>query len=333
MTHSVTVLRTKDAEQVLSPFATDVARGLWSTPKIIPSRNFYDERGSELFAKITTLPSYYPTRTETNILRARARDISSLVGSAPTEVVELGCGCGEKTFIILDQLIRDGRDIVFRPLDISQSAMNQMSATVEKRYGDNLRMQGVVGEYIPGLAHIDADVLGQNRKKLILFFGSNIGNMTDTEAVEFLLKLHVSMKQGDLLIVGFDLKKELRIIHQAYDDPEGVTREFNLNLLDRMNRELGANFNRAAFVHHPFYDPSLEAMVSWLVSTKEQDVSLTKLPHGWVHFREGEGIRTEMSRKFSFTDIRTLAERSRFRARDIYTDAQQWFADVVLQPF
>lgn len=327
---SVTVLK-QAREDGHTTFADDVRKGLSATPKVIPSRNFYDARGSELFEEITRLPSYYPTATEVAILKKHARDISFLVGNDPAEIIELGSGCGEKTWIVLDQLIKDERDIIFRPVDISNSAMHQMDAVVEKRYGNTLTMGGVVGDYVESLAHIAQCPLSMNRKKVILFFGSNIGNMSDMEAVEFLLKLRSCMKQGDLLIVGFDLKKDLGMLQKAYDDPEGITADFNYNLLDRMNRELGANFNRANFVHHPFYDPDLEAMVSYLVATKDHTVSLTKL-NMWAEFREGEGIRTEMSRKFSFADIRRLAERTRFSGHAVYTDSKKWFANVVLKP-
>lgn len=330
MAQSVTVLK-KVREDGQTAFENDVRQGLSATPKSIPSRNFYDARGSDLFDQITRLPSYYLTATETAVLEKHARDISFLVGNGPAEIIELGSGCGEKTWIVLDQLIKDRRDIIFRPVDISHSAMDQMEHAVDNRYGDTLMMRGVVGDYVESLAHIAQCPLSMNRKKVILFFGSNIGNMNDTEATEFLLKLRTCMKPGDLLIVGFDLKKDLGMLQRAYDDPEGITAEFNYNLLDRMNRELDANFNRAHFVHHPFYDPNLEAMVSYLVATRDHTVSIPKL-NMWVEFREGEGIRTEMSRKFSFADIRRLGERARFKGHAVYTDSKRRFANVVFKP-
>lgn len=330
MAQSVTVLK-KTREDGQTAFENDVRKGLSATPKSIPSRNFYDTRGSNLFVQITRLPSYYLTSTEEAILEKHARDISFLIGSSPTDLIELGSGCSRKTEIILDQLIKDGRDIVFRPGDISHGAMDELEQKVANRYGDTLTMRGAVGDYVECLAYMAQDPLSMNRKKVILLFGSNIGNMTDTEATEFLLKLRTCMKPGDLLIVGFDLKKDLGMLQKAYDDPEGVTAEFNYNLLDRMNRELGANFNRAHFVHHPFYDPNLEAMVSYLVATRDHTVSIPKL-NMWVEFREGEGIRTEMSRKFSFADIRRLGERARFKGHAVYTDSKKRFADVVFKP-
>lgn len=331
MAHSITILPSAPQANACS-FAHDVVKGLQGTPKAIPSMHFYDDRGSELFAKITQLDAYYPTRTEEAILRANAKTLSALVGHTPTDIIELGAGCSEKIWIVLDQLVKDGRDFVFRPVDISHFAMSKTRDATIKRHGNHVSMRGVIGNYPDALAHISEEAEDTGRKKVILFFGSNLGNMNDAQAIEFLLKLRTCMKKEDVLILGVDLKKDLHLIHRAYDDPEGVTAEFNLNLLDRMNRELGANFNRANFVHHPFYDPSLHAMVSWLVATKDHTVSFERLPLPFVRFREGEGIRTEISRKYSVGDIRRLAERSRFSVDNIFTDEKRWFADVVLRP-
>ncbi len=325
------VLATPSASGI-SLFGADVLQGLSKRKKQIPARYFYDDRGSELFDQITRLPEYYPTRAETSILSANADLICELVGTEPTDIVELGCGCGPKTWDLLGALLSNGADIRYRPIDISEGAMSTLYTELDRRFGSRLEVEGVVAEYNGGLAHLNAQSTKKGRKKLILFFGANIGNMTDPEAVQFLRELGEYMQPEDRLLIGFDLKKDLHILQQAYDDSQGITAEFNLNLLARMNRELGADFDLTNFTHHAFYDPAREAMVSWIISLEAQQVRFKgMIGNPTFIFRELEGIWVEMSRKFSTDDISVLAQRSDLIVENWLLDSQQMFVNTILR--
>ncbi|MDQ3076446.1 MAG: L-histidine N(alpha)-methyltransferase [bacterium] len=324
-----TVVAEQDPSKDRARFKEDIISGLEQKPKILPSKYFYDDAGSMLFDEITKLEEYYPTRVETSILREHAGQIAQLAKSEPANIVELGAGCNEKTWIILEGMIESGCNVTYKPIDINVGAMQAMKSAIDHRFGNRLVMNGIVADYIEGLAMIQRE--GNRHRNIVLFLGSNIGNMSDTEAQHFLLSLRTVMKQDDRLIIGFDLQKDIDVLERAYNDARGVTAAFNLNLLGRINRELGANFDTTKFRHQPFYDPALGAMVSWLVSTEDQDVEIPGFCRPFW-FRRGEGIRTEMSRKFSVIDIGLLAAKTRFKVEGEYSDPKSMFIDSVFRP-
>ncbi|MBP9772008.1 MAG: L-histidine N(alpha)-methyltransferase [Candidatus Pacebacteria bacterium] len=324
------VLSTLEADSARSSFFLDVKKGLLQNPKRVPSKYFYDDEGSRLFRRITSLPEYYPTRVEAGILGTNALALGEQFAGQRLNVIELGAGASEKTDILLRGISSHVEDVVYRPVDISEEAMITLRDRMEV-FGKTVSMRGIVGDYIDGLRAIVKQNGG--RTNLIVFLGSNIGNLTDQEAAEFLLSVRSTMSAKDRLLIGFDLKKNLQVLHDAYDDSKGVTAEFNYNLLHRINRELEGDFVVSQFVHHPFYDPSLEAMVSWLVSSVDQSVRFgVGSERQEVTFNEGEGVRTEMSRKFSLSDIARLAHRTQFSVAKSFEDQKSWFADSLWQP-
>jgi dimethylhistidine N-methyltransferase len=319
-----------------SLFANDVGEGLRSNPKCIPSMYFYDDKGSKLWEQITTLPEYYPTRLETKIIEERAAQIAAFAGNEPLDVIELGAGCGQKTWLLLEALLKTGRDFMYYPIDISTQSLTSSSANIRKRFDNRVHMLGIAAEYNTGLAWCGQH-LNPSRRKLFLFLGSNIGNLGDAKAVKLLLKIRNQMGPYDGLIVGFDAFNDLGAMQRAYADSAGVTTSFNLNLLNRINRELGGNFIPNRFWHHAFYDPSLKAMVSWLVANEQEDVTIEGVPgENEFRFMPGEGIRLEMSRKYSDDDIVNHATLARLQV-DLWmrgTDDQTGclFTDCLLTP-
>ena len=304
--------------------AADVLAGLSRTPKRLSSAWFYDERGSQLFQRITEQEEYYLTRCEREILERHARDIAATCGPEPLRVVEIGAGDGHKTEILLHRLLAAGLDLEYVPIDICRPAVEALTHKLHCRLGHRpLRVRGIVGDY-----HDAFPLLGQQSaaRTLVLFLGSSIGNFDPQQAVTLLSAMRQALAPGDLALVGFDLKKDPRVILRAYDDRAGVTCEFNFNLLDRLNRELGARFDRERFVHHAAYNLRLSCMESWLVSRARQKVHVAALGREF-RFAAWEGIRVERSYKYDFLQIASLAAAGGFSVRRHFTDSRRWFAD------
>lgn len=305
-------------------FAIDVLTGLSEQPKSLPSRWFYDDRGSELFARICDLQEYYPTRCETEILSAHADAIHALAGGAPLNVVDLGAGDGRKTNILLEAFSRAGADLQFVPIDISEAAMRELVGSVEDRFPE-MSVNGVVSEYFDGLHWLRK--MGE-RRNLVLFLGSNIGNFSFARARVFLRQLWEALNPGDLVLIGFDLKKDIELLERAYNDSQGVTREFNLNMLERINRELGGNFDLAKFRHFATYDVYRGAMESYLLSHEAQTVYVEALQQSF-DFKPWEPVHTEYSYKYLVSDIESLAADTGFVQVGEFYDSQRWFTDRV----
>lgn len=327
------VTRVLNDEERSRVFAEHIRQGFSSMPKKLPSIYFYDRRGSELFQEITSLPEYYLTRCEHEILELQAESIVEEAleslnqrsrGGVPIRLIELGAGDTSKLFPIIEEFLRRGVEIKYCAVDISESALNDLSNRVAGEF-PGLSFQGVLGEYIEGLNH----VVGQNDAPNFLFFlGSNIGNFGYAQKVEMLKKIRGSLDAGDCILLGMDKKKEIGVLMEAYYDSEGVTSAFNLNLLARINRELDADFNLENFSHHALYNPVSGAMESYLISEVEQEVSIGALDDSFV-FQAFEAVYTECSHKYSERDIEDLAEKNGFTVAANYTDEREYFINTL----
>jgi L-histidine N-alpha-methyltransferase len=269
--------------------AADVRAGLTATPKTLPPKWFYDDRGSELFDEITRLPEYYPTRTERGILVAHARDVAELT-KADT-LVELGSGTSEKTRLLLDALRDAGTLGRFVPFDVSEQTLRDAAAAVAREY-DGVRVHAVVGDFEHHL-----DLLPDGGTRVVAFLGSTIGNLAPAARAQFLADVATALSPGDALLLGTDLVKDADRLVAAYDDAAGVTAEFNRNVLRVLNRELAADFDPDAFEHVAVFDPVAEWIEMRLRSVRDQTVTVADLAMT-VEFEAGEEVRTEISAKF-----------------------------------
>jgi L-histidine N-alpha-methyltransferase len=306
--------------------AIDALVGLSESPKRLPSRLFYDAVGSGLFRRITELDEYYLTRKELEILRDHGeRILAPLLGRSCT-VVDLGAGDGHKSAVLLERLLAGGGRITYAPLDVSEAAMRGLCSGMRARF-PGLHLRGLVGEYFDGMRAL-SDAGATQGSKLVLLLGSNLGNFSHAQARGFLRRLWSALDDGDLLLVGFDLKKDVEILLAAYNDSEGVTSAFNLNLLHRLNRELGADFEVAAFRHHATYDPDAGAMQSYLLSRRRQDVTISALG-ATFSFEPWEAIHTECSYKYLESDIEAFARFTGFEVVARACDEQRWYCDAL----
>ncbi|HEX4922928.1 MAG TPA: L-histidine N(alpha)-methyltransferase [Bdellovibrionales bacterium] len=301
----------------------DLVQGLLSAPKRIPSKYFYDAAGSEIFSAIMKCPEYYLTACEDEILRENAHAlVRACARDRRLNIVELGAGDGTKTRHLLREAQNAGLMVSYAPIDISNGALKQLETNLAAE------LEGVV--YNPIALDLERELsllpLSSDAQNLILYLGSSIGNLLPTEQAAFLTELRRTMDFGDHLLVGFDLKKPCEILMPAYNDGAGWTREFNLNILRRLNRELNADFNVEAFKHQPLYNPKNGAMESWLISMAKQHVHLWHLGVT-IEFKAFEAIQTETSWKFSHDEIETLAACAGFHRVDKFTDRRGWFND------
>ncbi|MCA9546394.1 MAG: L-histidine N(alpha)-methyltransferase, partial [Myxococcales bacterium] len=249
-------------------FAEEVLVGLSERPKRLPSKYFYDDAGSRLFQDITELDAYYPTRCEREIFQAHHADLLDRFRRAPFNLIDLGAGDGRKTAVLLEYLIEKGADVRYVPIDISEEAMRIAVDAVGQRF-PTLPISGLVADYFDGLRWLAHQT---DRRNLVLFLGSNIGNFDKPRARAFLRRLWNALNPADRVLIGFDLKKDIEALLLAYNDPQGVTERFNLNLLERINRELGGTFNPDKFRFFSTYNVFSGAMESYLVSLVDQRV-------------------------------------------------------------
>jgi len=312
---------------VLTELAQHVADGLHRTPKALSSMYFYDDTGSRLFQQIMELPEYYPTRAESAIFRAHGAAIAAALGPPAGEafaLVELGAGDGAKTKLLLRELLRAGTSFTYAPVDISAGAMTGLVDALRHEL-PALDVAPVVEDYATALVQLRT----RPGSKAVLFLGSNIGNFGPAERLDFLRQLAAPLAPADRLLIGFDLQKDPRRIRAAYDDSQGVTAAFNLNLLTRLNRQLGADFDLAHWQHYTDYSPLNGAVRSYLVSTRAQQVRIAALEETF-DFAAWEVIHTENSYKFTLPQINELAAEAGLRVVAHFTDAAADFADVVL---
>ena len=312
----------------LGNFAQDVLLGLSSKPKSLPSKYFYDSKGDKLFQKIMAMPEYYLTRKEFEILETQFEPILSRIldFGVSFNLVELGAGDGLKTKILLRYLVSKEVDFTYFPIDFSGSVLKELSDSLKQEL-PSLKVQAIEDTYRGSLLNQEWK---NGKPTMILFLGGNIGNFPLEEAVDVLDHLRIGTVVDDLVLLGFDLKKDPQIILDAYHDKNGITKEFNLNLLRRMNRELGANFDENKFLHWPTYDPLSGECRSYLISSEEQRIYIESLKENF-HFQAYEPIFTEISKKYSLTEIKKLAKRSGFKMIESFEDKQKYFADVLWQ--
>ncbi|MCB0804736.1 MAG: L-histidine N(alpha)-methyltransferase [Bacteroidales bacterium] len=303
-------------------FAEDVNTGLSASHKYLNSKYFYDTHGSIIFQKIMHMPEYYLTDCELEIFEKQASGIYEAfrVDHQPFDVVELGAGDGLKTTILLMHIFKKNPKIRYMPIDISNKAVEMITEKLTHEI-PGLEVLGKTGDYfemMEELSRID------KTPKVLLFLGSNIGNFNDGKARSFLGELHAAMNPADKLFIGFDLKKDPRVILDAYNDPHGYTASFNLNLLRRINEELGANFEIMKFRHHEVYDPQTGTAKSYLISLEKQDVRINSLDRVF-HFEKWEPVFMEMSQKYDFAMIEKFASGSGFTIEKNFTDSKNYF--------
>jgi dimethylhistidine N-methyltransferase len=300
-------------------FLDDVLQGLAAPAKALPPKYFYDARGSALFERICELPEYYPTRTELAMMRRHAAEMAAAIGGAPT-LIEFGSGSGVKTEILIAALKPEH----YLPVDISREALGASARRIAGRHAP-LRVIAICADYTR-LDELPAAAAEGGR--LVYFPGSTIGNLTPEEALRFLRRARGIAGAGGAMLVGVDLKKDVARLYAAYNDAQGVTAEFNLNLLARINRELGADFDLAGFRHVAFYDLARGRIEMHLESLRAQAVTLAGRRYG---FAAGERIHTENSCKYAIAEFAGLAAAAGFRPQAVWTDPERLFAVHLLR--
>jgi L-histidine N-alpha-methyltransferase len=308
-------------------FGEDVRSGLAAVQKSVPPRYFYDDLGSSLFDAICNLPEYYPTRAESELLRRHARDIASAVSNVD-RVVELGSGSATKTRLLLDEIATGPREVEYVPVDIDPHVLEKSGRELLAEYG-TLRVNAVCSDFTRP-AHALREAIAEGRT-LVLFLGSTIGNFQPREAVALLRDVRRMLRPGDSFLLGADLKKPKEILEAAYNDSLGVTAAFNLNLLLRINRELGGQFDLHSFGHRSFYDERQSRIEMHLVSLREQSVRIDAL-NVEVAFSENETIHTENSYKYDDDALAQMAADSGFEIAGRWSDSQNLFVDALLKP-
>jgi len=304
-----------------------VREGLTRFPKRLPPWLFYDEAGSILFEEITCLPEYYLTRTERALLEKHAGEmISSAAGSGRLRVVELGAGSADKTRTLLAAALKHQGEVEYQPVDVSETALEMARERIEQEL-PGVRVLPQVSDYTQGM---DLEACGEGERRLVLSIGSSIGNFARTEAVELLGRLSEGLQAGDCLLLGVDSApcahgKSEELLIDAYDDAQGVTAAFNKNMLVRLNRELGADFDVDCFEHQIRWNREESRIEMHLKSLREQTVQIGGLGLE-VAFQEGETIHTENSCKYRAGEVEAMLSAAGFEATRRWSDAEGWFA-------
>ena len=316
------------AQKATSEFAKEVQEGLTSFPKHLSSKYFYDEKGDKLFQDIMAMPEYYLTDAEFEILEQEKDRIANYFsnGGRPFDLFELGAGDGKKTRILLKYLLDKGHNFEYRPIDISQNALSQLETRLLEEL-PNLVVNPLQGTYFDTLNDIGHQ---KEKRKVILFLGSNIGNLLHRNAILFLSQLKDAMGPNGLLFMGMDQKKNPQTILDAYDDQAGITEAFNKNVLKRINTELGGNFDLDRFLHWEVYDPETGTAKSYLVSKEEQTVFIEDLDLK-VSFDAWESIHTEISQKYDDKTVHWLAKESGLEIVTSFEDSKKLFKDYLLK--
>lgn len=311
-------------------FCAAVAEGLSQPQKQLPCRFFYDAVGSRLFEQICGLPEYYPTRTERAILRQHADCIIAAARSSqpdlPLSIVEFGSGSSDKTRLLLEATLKQQTNLHYTAIDISGDFLRASCLDLLQAY-PLLSITGIATEYGDALRVLP----NHDGPRLFLFLGSNIGNFTGEEATQFLARLKAVMRREDRLLLGIDLVKDRAILEAAYNDAAGVTSRFNKNLLERINLELGADFNPDAFQHHAPFVADQSRIEMRLVSTREQAVTIDAVETTY-HFAAGEIVHTENSHKYTLDSAARMCQPAGLRIQSCWKDERHWFAELLLRP-
>ena len=302
----------------------DVVNGLKSTPKSIPARYFYDRKGSQLFEQICELEEYYPTRTEASILKHHAGEI--VQQTKAFELVELGSGSSTKTRFILDVYQDLNIPLCYTPVDVSGSMLEATANNLLQDY-PQLKIQAKVATYDQALEELSTYFLG---KRLIIFLGSSIGNLSPQKCDRFLERITTALNPGDYFLLGIDLYKPIEILEAAYNDKLGVTAEFNLNMLQHLNHRFRGNFDLNLFKHKAIYNRIANQIEMYLVSQQQQVVNLEDL-NLVIELDKNEEILTEISRKFNLIEMEQYLNKNNLNLIQTYTDSKQWFALVLAQ--
>jgi L-histidine Nalpha-methyltransferase len=310
----------------MSQFLNDVLAGLSAREKYLSSKYFYDKRGDELFQKIMACDEYYPTECEMEIFTQQTKELANVFTSKHKEfdIVELGAGDATKSIKLLRELLSNNISFNYFPVDISSNVINLLQKQLPKKL-PRIKMHGLNGEYF---AMLEKAKTISDKIKVVLFLGGNIGNVPLSQATDFCNQLRSHLSPGDLVLIGFDLKKNPQLILNAYNDKAGYTREFNLNLLRRINEELNADFLINDFIHFPTYNPASGACKSYLVSLKEQVVNIADQSFS---FAENEAIFMEIAQKYTVAQTDELAHQTGFIPVKHFFDSKHWFLDTIWQ--
>ena len=307
------------ATKIEKTFAEEISSGLNRDSKLINPKFFYDRRGSDLFEEICSLPEYYPTRTEITILQKLQTELPSYLDES-FRLVELGSGTSVKTRLVLDVLTKLQRTTEYLPIDVSEI----LAESSEELIGDytGLHITGIIDTYDGGLEFLkNLD----DQKNLIIFLGSSFGNFSPNDGYEFLQKINSTMKFGDLFLIGLDLVKDRRILESAYNDSQGVTAKFNLNILSRINDELDADFCLKNFAHYAIYNNDLQRIEMYLKSLVTQSVMVSKCSL-LLNLKKDELIHTEYSHKYRLSQIRELFDKTGFKIKHMWLDDNCYFS-------
>ncbi|MBX9259030.1 L-histidine N(alpha)-methyltransferase [Desmonostoc muscorum CCALA 125] len=310
--------------QTLNNEGQDVIQGLTRTPKSLPPKYFYDDRGSELFEQICELPEYYPTRTEASILRQYADEIAQITGVC--ELVELGSGSSTKTLFLLDAYERLASYCRYIPIDVSRGIVQSSVLKLQQKY-PAFFIEGLIGTYEQALAKLESTFASS---RMIFFLGSSLGNFNPQECNIFLRKIAKTLQPGDYFLLGIDLQKPKEILEPAYNDSQGVTAAFNLNMLSHLNWRFQGNFDLHLFTHQAIYNQADAQIEMYLHCQKSHQVSLEALGLE-VFFADGESILTEISRKFDLANMQKQLEAHGLKTLKIWTDPKQWFGLILCQ--
>ncbi len=311
-----------------TPFLDHVSEGLNTQPKYLSSRYFYDKKGDALFQQIMAMPEYYLTNSEMEIFTEQAPAIVTAFEMNPEqsfELVELGAGDGTKTVKLLAEFKNSDYDFTYLPVDISENALSNLKTTLSKQLPD-LQISPKQGEYFTVLK----ELLTSDQPKVVLFIGSNLGNLSDDLANNFLTSLGSYLKKGDKVLLGLDLIKSADIVLPAYNDAAGITRDFNLNLLARINRELGGDFRIENFSHQPEYSEKTGITKSYIKSDIDQTVTIGALKESF-HFAKDELIHTEVSRKYNDEILNKVLSGTGLSLANKFTDQKKYFTDFLLE--
>ena len=307
------------ASKIEKTFAEEISSTLGNKPKFIAPKFFYDKKGSELFEKICDLPEYYPTRTEIKILKTFCAKLHVYLDES-FRLVELGSGASVKTRLILDAFSSLQKTTEYFPIDISE-ILAESSETLLKDY-DRLNITGIIDTYEGGLEFLKNY---DDRKNLILFLGSSFGNFSPSDGEDFLKTVNTTMKSGDLFLIGLDLVKDKHILESAYDDSLGITAQFNLNVLSRINDELDADFDLSNFSHYSVYNDEHRRIEMYLKSLVRQSAIISK-SNIRLELEKNELIHTEYSHKYSLEQIRMLLEGAGFKINQTWLDDEKYFS-------